>query len=114
MSGDPSRVVTPSCDPAAVDAAKTIRVATDLTLDGQVGDEWVCIWPEGIGIATSTAAKEYQRCYLTAGITGYRTVAGIGSGVLQAQIEGVWVNLVRYSNRWAHRFGRLAARLEES
>ena len=36
----------------------------------------------------------------------------VGSGFLQALLDGVWVDVVRYSNRRASRFGRLATKLE--
>jgi ATP-binding cassette, subfamily B, bacterial len=42
----------------------------------------------------------------------YRSEAVIGSGLLQARIDNVWVDLLRYSNRLADRFGKIGRKLE--
>lgn len=42
----------------------------------------------------------------------FRTMAGVGSGLLQMKIQGVWTDLLRFSNRLATRFHKVSRTLE--
>ncbi len=46
-------------------------------------------------------------------ISEFRTVAVYGSGLLQAKVGGIWLDIVRYSNHLKYHFGRLSKRLEQ-
>jgi len=45
-------------------------------------------------------------------VTKFRTIAGTGSGLLQAKLEEGWIDVLRFSNRLAGRFHKVARRLE--
>jgi len=45
-------------------------------------------------------------------IQALRSVAAVGSGLLQIRVEDVWLDLMRFSNRLKHRFDRIVSLLD--
>ena len=45
-------------------------------------------------------------------VSEFRCNSTIGSGLLQARVDGCFVDLIRYSNRFADRFSKIARKLE--
>jgi ATP-binding cassette, subfamily B, bacterial len=89
-----------------------LSIASDINLIGQYTCQWVLanattlwVFDEGVpdAPALTLAFSETQE---------FRTMAVYGSGLLQAKVGGIWLDIVRYSNRTKYHFGRLAKRLE--
>src|SRR5581483_1800602 len=55
---------------------------------------------------------QLQRGVRLADVEQFRAHGVVGSGFLRALRDGVWIDVVRYSNTLATRFARLAAKLE--
>ncbi|MBA3710239.1 MAG: hypothetical protein H0W83_15620, partial [Planctomycetes bacterium] len=89
-----------------------LSIATDINLIGQYVRQWV--------VASSTTLWVFdeetpQKAALTLAFSEtkeFRTMAVYGSGLLQAKVNGIWLDIVRYSNRTKYHFGRLAKQLE--
>ncbi|MEI8062854.1 MAG: hypothetical protein WCH84_02180, partial [Verrucomicrobiota bacterium] len=89
-------------------------VRSDLTMDGTAHDVWVIVTQSKI-FAVPTGNQQ------TASITGpfllkdiqkTRTFHTVGSAFLQLLIDGVYVDVVRYSNARREMFGKVRAELE--
>jgi ATP-binding cassette subfamily B protein len=105
------RVLEQSC---RNDSPPLLSVPADLAPDGRDEPRWlvatrqrVCVVADGPG------GPRLEHAIPLAAVESFRTHAGFGSASLQALVDGVWVDLVRYSNGRAHLFGTVAARLED-
>jgi ATP-binding cassette subfamily B protein len=111
--------------PSLDDAANTPALAwssidTDVFLDGKPGQEWLVISAAGLTVAPAAVGRGKPvpaaaiRRVEWPDIERVRTTAGVGGGMLQARIEGDWVDLVRYSNALATRFHKVARAVDAS
>ncbi len=90
-----------------------LTTATDLSFDGRLEREWLVVGARELTVLSDGPAPRVLRSLPLEGVERFRTCGAVGSGFLQARVEGVWVDLVRYSNGLAGRFVKLANRLEE-
>lgn len=90
-----------------------LATTTDLDLRGEAGRQWLIVTPEGLTVAQVGEAPRVLRDYRVAAVTSFRAQSVIGSGFLQAQVDGLWVDLLRYSNSLADRFAKVARKLEQ-
>jgi ATP-binding cassette subfamily B protein len=98
----------------ADDESVLLSAATDVTPDGDYGEEWL--------VATARRARVFSaedgvfRCRLDLPLEGLREAkveSMIGGGALEALVEGRRVILVHYSNSLADKFGFLAKALNQ-
>jgi len=93
-------------------------IDTDVSLGGEPTGEWLVVSSAGVAVAGRTVARGERppaaaiRQVPWPEIERIRTAAGVGGGMLQVRVGGDWVDLVRYSNRLASRFHKVARALE--
>ncbi len=87
------------------------EVETDFSLDGDKQELVLKVTLDGISmpaIPNGSVCTAFEWCQ----IESFRTVAGVGSGLLQGKVENVWTDMLRFSNRLATRFHKVARTLE--
>ena len=98
--------------------ATWFSIDTDVWLGGEPAGEWLVVSPDGLAVADRGPARgeplpaTVRRRVTWLEIERIRTAAGIGGGMLQVRVGGDWVDLVRYSNKLAARFHKIARALE--
>jgi ATP-binding cassette subfamily B protein len=96
-------------------ASETVLLAapTDLSCAGQYEEDWLVVTQQHLFVLALGGAP-YALLTLPLGkITTFRTHGTVGSGFLQALVEDVWVDVVRYSNGLSYRFVKIAGRLND-
>lgn len=89
-----------------------LATTTDLSLDGQDRIEWLVVTER----AASVLLEDPPRLLLEVRFDEaerFRAHGAVGSGFLQARVDGVWIDLVRHSKRLSDRFAKIARKLEE-
>ena len=91
-----------------------VSVDSDFALDGRREQQWLVVTPDHINVIVGNASTSTQlRNSLSWEIVeSIRTVAGVGSGLLQVRCDGNWIDLVRFSNGLATRFHKVSRTLE--
>ncbi|MCA9171244.1 MAG: hypothetical protein KDB23_26410, partial [Planctomycetales bacterium] len=99
------------------DAGMNVRdgwliVDTDVSLVGHAQRHWLIAAKNVLLIVEEHGAGTIvERCWDE--FESFRTTSGVGSGLLQAKVDGQWIDLLRYSNQLAHRFHKVSRRLEQ-
>lgn len=91
----------------------TLSMASDINLIGQYIPQWVITSKDTLWVFDT---KEVAKPLLKLSINEtkeFRAIAVFGSGLLQAKVGGIWIDIVRYSNTLKYHVGRLAKRLEQ-
>lgn len=86
------------------------EITSDINLEGRREKQTLRVDGERLEVRSEGALT---RVFDLRDVTGFRTAAVIGSGLLQARVEGVWLDLLRYSNRLKFNFDRAAKSLEQ-
>jgi ATP-binding cassette, subfamily B, bacterial len=81
-----------------------LSISTDLDLAGNDAVEQLT--------ATKTHVRAGEVELALDSIKSFRVHSAVGSGFIQAEIDGAWINLIRYSNALAPRFTKVAKKLE--
>ena len=93
-----------------------LSIDTDVSLDGHPHRHWLIATNDHLSIVAEPSATNTKsaivRSFPWESIQSVRTVAGVGSGLLQARIADQWVDLLRYSNALGRRFHKVSRRLE--
>lgn len=89
-----------------------IATRTDLSLDGEDRTEWLVISDRTARIVDEAPPRVLRETPLEEA-ERFRAYGAVGSGFLQVRIDGVWIDLLRYSMRLADRFATLARQLEQ-
>ncbi len=90
-----------------------LSIDTDVSLDGKQTREWLIVTPDRLTVE-GRSPSDFKRSYLLEGIQSIRTVAGVGSGLLQAKVDDEWIDILRFSNAFSSRFHRLARAMERA
>jgi ATP-binding cassette subfamily B protein len=97
-----------------------ISVDTDFSLDGQFERQWLVVTSDHLNIVGSEgqSTQTDADCRLLSShawsvAESFRTVAGVGSGLLQMKSHGHWVDMLRFSNGLANRFHKVSRCLEQ-
>ncbi len=90
-----------------------LTTPTDLTLDGHFEEQWLIVTASELHVVCAGNSPQILRSLSITEVETFRAHGVLGCGFLQARIADVWVDLMRYTNGLAHRFARVAARLEE-
>jgi ATP-binding cassette, subfamily B, bacterial len=94
-------------------AAPDVVVAehSDIDRSGRYNPTWLLCTRDELRV--SCFGKRPLLRLRLADIEGFRCDARVGSGSVQALVDGLWVDVIRYSNRRAFRFERTVERLEQ-
>ncbi len=90
-----------------------LSTCTDIALPGDEQTQWLVVTPSGLAICTDGQAPQLLRHLSLDKVASFRAHNVVGSGFLQAQVEGIWVDLLRYSNSLSDRFVKVARKLEQ-
>jgi len=86
-----------------------LAIDTDAVLDGTPGREWLVVTATDLAVTDGEAPL---RSISWSQLEKVRTTAGLGGGTLQAKTDGVWVDLLRYTNARAARFHKVSRGLD--
>src|SRR5262245_22061432 len=119
-SGDRSPLLqTPPADVAQVisahgiaDTDVLIAARTDIDLLGRYRDHWLLVTKDKLAVFADGVDPALALSIGVRDASEYRTQVGVGSGLLQARIDGAYVDVLRYSNRRAFWFEKIAAKLD--
>jgi ATP-binding cassette subfamily B protein len=87
---------------------------TDIDLQGNYQAQWLAVTPEDLLVVADGRAPEVVLALPLRQATSYRAAGGVGSGLLQACVSGTYIDVLRYSNRRAFRFEKIARKLDRS
>jgi ATP-binding cassette subfamily B protein len=90
-----------------------LTTATDLSLDGRFERLWLVINLRALTVLTDGPAPEVCLSLPVADVEEFRARGVVGSGLLQARVAGIWVDVLRYTNSLAQRFAKVATKLEK-
>lgn len=83
----------------------------DLSPQGAYESQWLLVDEKRVTVVREQPAAVLQ-AFDVDKIEEFRTSGEVGSGFLQARVDGGWVDLVRFSNTLSDRFSKVAAKLE--
>ena len=86
--------------------------STDVNRLGSYEPQWLAVTQERIVVLTEEDAPETLFTMHVKDPSEYRCQSMIGSGLLQARIDGTYVDVLRYSNRCADRFEKVGKKLD--
>ncbi len=91
--------------------SQLFQVETDFSLEGKKQSLELQVALDGLRLVEKET-DSVVTALLWNQIESFRTVAGVGSGLLQMKTDSVWTDLLRFSNRLATRFHKVARTLE--
>jgi ATP-binding cassette, subfamily B, bacterial len=91
--------------------SQLFQVETDFSLEGKKQSLELQISLNGLRLVENDTGSVLTTLHWSQ-IESFRTVAGVGSGILQVKTDSVWTDLLRFSNRLATRFHKVARTLE--
>ena len=94
-----------------VETPVLFEVETDFSLDGLPQSFVLQVFLDGVRLLSDQTGNLVTTLQWNQ-IDSIRTVAGVGSGLLQVKIDDDWTDLLRFSNRLATRFHKVARCLE--
>ncbi len=98
----------------AVDGQLRLSTATDIDLLGRYEPQWLAVTPQRLWIVSDGEEPAVRLSLELSEVSEFRTQPGVGSGLLQARVKGSYVDLLRYSNRNAYRFEKIARKLDRA
>jgi ATP-binding cassette subfamily B protein len=90
-----------------------LSTRTDVTLAGEALPQWLIATAGEVRIVEDGPSPRLLRRLTIGDVAGFRSHSVVGSGFLQAQVDGMWVDLLRFSNRLSDRFTKVARKLED-
>jgi len=90
-----------------------LSTATDISMLGELQRQWLVVTADQVAVLSDGDAPCVLCRLPLAEVKSFRANGVIGSGFLQARVDGMWVDVLRYSNSLADRFVKVAAKLEE-
>src|SRR6185503_8958254 len=90
-----------------------LSTTSELSLSGRPERHWIVATRYNVATVKEADGPTVQTHVPVAEVREFRTQATVGSGFLQAYVDDYWVDLARYPNTEADRFGRLARYLED-
>jgi ATP-binding cassette, subfamily B, bacterial len=101
-----------------------LSIDTDFALDGQPDRQWLIVQPDFICVVRADSGDQAEQAIALEKssdllirldwreLSSIRTVAGVGSGLLQVCSDEKWIDVVRFSNALATRFHKVSRSLE--
>lgn len=92
-----------------------LRVAlpADISRLGAYDPQWVLASADRLWVIDEARPDEVVHELRLSEISEFRIQPVVGSGLLQARTDGVWVDVVRFSNRLKYPFGQVVKQLEK-
>jgi len=90
-----------------------ISAQTDINVEGEYAAQWLLATKRAHFVFDSDTAPEPLCSFTFPETLEFRIIPVVGSGLLQARVEGVWLDLLRFSNRIKYKFDRVLKRLKE-
>ncbi len=87
---------------------------TDVSLLGHLSREWLLITPDRVLVVEDGKVPKVLQCLFIEDIESIRVLAGVGSGTLQAKVDGDWIDMLRYTNSLSQRFHKISRAIERS
>jgi len=85
---------------------------TDIDSLGTYKPQWLLVNKDGLWVISDAKEPAILTHLAFKDVTEFRCQATIGSGLLQARTDGVFVDVLRYSNRYSDRFSKVARKLD--
>ena len=85
---------------------------TDIDAMGRYQRQWLCVTADRLLIIADNHSVHLVSELQIAEVEEFHCRAVVGSGTLQARISGVYIDLLRFSNRLADKFHKVARKLE--
>jgi len=115
VRGIPEALKAKASESSITEADCLFSIRSDLAIDGSPAEIWLVVSPshaialrvDGVAISLvgePIAMEDVRRC---------RCFQTIGSAFLQFQMDGVYVNVVRYSNSYREHFGRIQNQIQK-
>jgi ATP-binding cassette subfamily B protein len=89
-----------------------LSTTSDLSLLGQLRKQWIVVTRHNVSIVADGVVPQLVNNVPLSRVEQFRAVGAIGSGFLQAHVDGIWIDLLRHSNALADRFRTVADKLE--
>jgi ATP-binding cassette subfamily B protein len=89
-----------------------LTATTDINSLGQYDVQWLLFSAEKLFIFDSEIGESPLFIFELQEIQAFRTMAAVGSGLLQIRVDDVWLDLLRFSNRLKFHFDQIAKHLE--
>jgi len=86
--------------------------ASDIDFLGRYQTSWLAVTQDRLVVVTEQGSPAISVNLLFKDITVFRVQGNIGSGLLQARVGEVYVDVIRFSNRLADRFQKIVRKLE--
>lgn len=86
---------------------------TDIDAAGRYRRQWLLVTRERLLVVGEEPPGEVTASLAVRDVREFRLLPGVGSGMLTARVDGIVVDVLRYSNREAYRYERVAAKLEQ-
>jgi ATP-binding cassette subfamily B protein len=110
----PPPPILQSLDDAGIDRESIVlSIESDINRLGSYSPQWLIAADQHVLIYEDGRPREPLLKLPIRDITEFRSLGVVGSGLLQARVDGVWIDLLRYSNRLKYFFNRVARRLEQ-
>jgi ATP-binding cassette subfamily B protein len=90
-----------------------LTTSADLSPEGEFAEHWLVVAADQLVVLAGATKPRVVQVLPVAAAEQFRAHGVVGSGFLQARVDGVWVDLVRYSNSLATRFAKVATKLEQ-
>lgn len=87
--------------------------STDIDRLGRYQPQWLAVTADRLLVVSGTEPPEVLQNLRFAEANEFRCQPVVGSGLLQVRIETMYVDLLRYSNRLADRFGKVTRKLQQ-
>lgn len=87
-------------------------VETDIDANGACRPQWLIVTADRVLVCSDGDTTSVDLRLTFAQVSEFRCEAVIGSGLLQARVDGLFVDLLRFSNKLADRFGKVARKLD--
>lgn len=94
------------------DSRILIASRTDIDLYGAYREHWLVVAGERLCVVANGDAPELRFEMELAEASEFRCQPMVGSGLFQARVDGVYVDILRYTNRLSDQFGKIARKLE--
>ena len=86
-----------------------LAVDTDISPSGETRRQWLVLLQSGLAVADPSGIELFLAWE---DIHEVRTVAGVGSGLLQIRTDDNWFDVLRFSNALAPRFHKVSRRID--
>ncbi len=87
---------------------------SDIDMAGHYHPQWLAVSNDELLVIEDGDPARVARSLPLRQPQEYRAWSGVGSGLLQARIDGTYVDLIRYSNRRAYWFEKVARKLDRA